>query len=149
MTFLKSFVIFTGLSVFILSLGMNASFAGAAVKPVEQVFHLGNGAEPKDLDPHVATGVPEHHILQNLFEPLVSKDPKTLEAVPGVAESWKLSKDGKVYTFKLRKNAKWSNGEPVTAQDFIYSWTRLLEPSIASEYAYALVIKIVKNGDLK
>lgn len=101
-----------------------------------QVINIGNGGEPKDLDPHLVTGVPEHHILLNIFEGLVGKDPKTLAPLPGVAESWKISKDGKVYTFKLRKNAKWSNGEAITAQDFIYSWTRLLTPSIASEYNY-------------
>ena len=104
--------------------------------PSPQVLNLGNGSEPKDLDPHTVTGIPEFQIIQNLFEGLVGKDPKTLEPTPGVAESWKLSKDGKVYTFKLRKNAKWSNGEPVTASDFIYSWKRLLDPKTASEYAY-------------
>ncbi len=101
-----------------------------------QVIRVGNGAEPKELDPQVSTGVPESHILQNIFEALVSKEPNTLAPVPGVAEKWTVSKDGKVYTFNLRKNAVWSNGDPVTAQDFIYSWTRLLEPTTASEYAY-------------
>jgi oligopeptide transport system substrate-binding protein len=107
-------------------------------------FNFGNGAEPKDLDPQIVTGVPEHHILLNLFEPLVSPDPKTLAPVPGVAESWKVSKDGKTYIFKLRKNAKWSNGEPVTAQDFVYAWTRLLTPATAAEYAYQAYY--MKNG---
>ena len=102
----------------------------------DQVLNVGNGTEPRDLDPQNVTGVPESQIIQNLFEGLVSKDPKTLEPTPGVAESWKVSKDGKTYTFKFRKNAKWSNGEPVTAADFIYSWKRLLNPQTASEYAY-------------
>lgn len=101
-----------------------------------QILNIGNGSEPKDLDPQLVTGIPEFQIIQNLFEGLVGKDPKTLAPTPGVAESWTLSKDGKVYTFKLRKNAKWTNGEPVTAKDFIYSWTRLLDPKTASEYAY-------------
>jgi oligopeptide transport system substrate-binding protein len=109
-----------------------------------QVLNLGNGGEPKDLDPHVVTGVPEFHILMNLLEGLVSKDPKTLAPIPGVAESWKISKDSKTYTFTLRKNAKWSNGEAVTAQDFIYSWTRLLKAETASEYAYQAFY--IKNG---
>lgn len=104
--------------------------------PSPQVFNFGNAGEPKDLDPATVTGVPEFHILQNIFESLVGKDPKTLAPIPGVAESWKISKDGKVYTFKLRKNAKWSNGDQVTAQDFIYAWTRLLLPATASEYNY-------------
>lgn len=103
---------------------------------VEQVLNLGNGTEPKDLDPHTVTGIPESTIVQSLFEGLVGKDPKTLEPVPGVAERWKISKDGKTYTFYLRKNAKWSNGEDLKASDFIYSWKRLLDPKTASEYAF-------------
>ncbi|MBY0370153.1 peptide ABC transporter substrate-binding protein [bacterium] len=99
-------------------------------------LYMGNGAEPKDLDPHITTGIPEHHIQQNIFEALVSVDPKTLAPVPGVAESWTLAKDGRTYTFKLRADAKWSNGDPVVAQDFVYAWTRLLKPETASEYAY-------------
>lgn len=101
-----------------------------------RILNLGNGSEPRDLDPQTVTGVPESQIIQSLFEGLVLKDPKTLEPIPGVAESWKISKDQKTYTFKLRKNAKWSNGESVTAQDFIFSWTRLLDPKTAAEYAY-------------
>lgn len=111
-------------------------FFSVVVAAAPQVLNLGNGAEPKDLDPHVVTGIPEFQITQNLFEGLVGKDPQTLKPVPGVAESWKISKDGKVYTFKFRENAKWSNGEPLTPKDFIYSWKRLLDPQTASEYAY-------------
>lgn len=106
----------------------------AALNPGE--IYMGNGAEPKDLDPHITTGIPEDHIQQNIFEGLVSVDPKTLAPVPGVAESWTLSPDGRVYTFRLNKNAKWSNGDPVTAGDFVYSFERLLRPETASEYAY-------------
>lgn len=103
---------------------------------VEQVLNLGNGTEPKDLDPHTVTGIPESNIVQSLFEGLVGKDPQTLEPVPGVAERWKISRDGRTYTFYLRKNAKWNNGEDLTAIDFIYSWKRLLDPKTASEYAF-------------
>ncbi len=102
----------------------------------KDVIYIGNGAEPQDLDPHITTGVPEHKIQQNIFEGLVSVHPQTLEPVPGVAESWTRSKDGKTYVFKLRKDAKWSNGDPVLASDFVYSWTRLLDPKTAAEYAY-------------
>ncbi|NBX67888.1 MAG: peptide ABC transporter substrate-binding protein [Proteobacteria bacterium] len=115
-----------------------------AESAVPQVLNLGNGGEPKDLDPHTVTGVPEFHIIMNIFEGLVSKDPKNLEPIPGVAEKWKVSKDGKTYTFFLRKNAKWSQGDPVTASDFIYSWIRLLKPETASEYAYQGFY--IKNG---
>lgn len=126
---------------------LSASFLlplSPAQSAVPQVLNLGNGGEPKDLDPHITTGVPEFHILMNLLEGLVSKDPKTLAPIPGVAESWKTSKDGLTYTFKLRKNAKWSNGNAVTAQDFIFSWVRLLTAETASEYAYQAFY--IKNG---
>lgn len=113
-----------------------AGCTGGGKSLQKDVIFIGNGAEPKDLDPHVTTGVSEHRIQQNIFEPLVSVHPQTLEPVPGDAESWTVSKDGRVYTFKIRANAKWSNGEPVTAHDYVYSWTRLLKPETASEYAY-------------
>jgi len=102
------------------------------------VLHMGNGTEPASLDPHVVTGVPEHHILGALFEGLVNLDAKDLAPKPGVAESWTMSDDGLVYTFKLRQDARWSNGDPVTAHDFTYAWRRILTPSLASRYAYML-----------
>lgn len=103
-----------------------------------QVVHIGNGAEPEDIDPHVVTGVPEQHISLALFEGLVTLDPKTLEPAPGVAERWEVSGDGMVYTFHLRDDARWSNGDPVTAHDFLYAWQRILTPSLGSEYVYML-----------
>lgn len=126
------------LTLYSLALGLVFSFAGCTQKANSnrQAIHIGNGGEPKDLDPHITTGVPEHHIIQNLFEPLVSKDPRTLEPIPAVATKWEVSKDGKKYIFHLRKEARWSNGDAVTAQDFVYSWTRLLKPETAAEYAY-------------
>jgi oligopeptide transport system substrate-binding protein len=102
------------------------------------ILMFGNGAEPQDLDPHVVTGVPEHRILTALFEGLVNLDPETLEPVPGVAEAWEESADGLSYTFRLRANARWSNGDPVTAEDFLYAWERILDPTMASEYASML-----------
>jgi oligopeptide transport system substrate-binding protein len=101
-----------------------------------QIINIGNAAEPKDLDPATEVGVPESRIIYNLFEALVGKDPKTLKPIPAIAESWKISDDGKVYTFKLRKDVKWSNGDPLTAEDYVFSWRRLLSPSLASVYAY-------------
>lgn len=111
----------------------------------EQVIKVGNGAEPKELDPATATGVPESHILDNLFEGLTAYQPRTLDPIPGVAESWSVSSDGLVYTFKLRTNARWSDGVEVTAQDFVLSWVRALSPKTASEYAYQLFY--LKNGE--
>ncbi len=102
------------------------------------VLFVGNGAEPQDLDPHVVTGVPEHRIIGTLLEGLVDMDPETLEPKPAGAESWDISGDGIVYVFYLRHNAKWSNGEPVTAGDFLYAWERILTPAMGAEYASML-----------
>ena len=99
-------------------------------------FTFINETEIKSLDWAVVTGIPEHRIVGNIFEGLTRLDPKTLQPLPGVAESWDVSDDKKTYTFHLRKNAKWSNGEPVTAHDFIYSMRRFLDPLTAAEYAY-------------
>jgi oligopeptide transport system substrate-binding protein len=100
------------------------------------VFHFGNHSEPQGLDPHIVTGIPEHHILGALFEGLVVKNPYTLDIEPGVAVSWAISEDGLTYTFRLRNNAKWSNGDPVTAEDFRWSRQRGLSPLLGSEYSY-------------
>lgn len=112
--------------------------AGPASQPQGDIINVGNGAEPEGLDPHIVTGVPEHHILITLFEGLVRMNPKTLEPIPGVAERWEISDDGREYTFHLRSGAQWSNGDPVTAHDFTYAWRRILTPSLGAEYAYML-----------
>lgn len=104
----------------------------------EQILHLGNGTEPKDLDPHTVTGVPEHNIISALLEGLISENPRTLQVEPGLAASWHITDGGKTYTFKIRDNARWSNGDAVTAADFVWSWQRLLSPALASEYSYQL-----------
>jgi len=101
-------------------------------------FRFTNATEPKTLDPQLATGEPEHRILSAVFEGLARLEGRSLEPVPGVAESWDISGDGKTYTFHLRPNARWSDGHPVTAHDFTYSWRRLQEPSLGSEYAYIM-----------
>ncbi len=100
------------------------------------IMHWGNGTDPQELDPHIVTGVPEHHILTALLEGLVLKDPATLEPIPGVAKRWEISEDGRTYTFYLRENARWSNGDPVTAEDFVWSWWRALQPALGNQYAY-------------
>lgn len=101
-------------------------------------LHMSIGSEPSDLDPHIVTGIGEAKVLHSLFEPLVSFDPKTLKPVPAIAERWDISADGLTYTFHLRANAKWSNGEPITAQDCVDSWKRILTPTLAADYAYML-----------
>lgn len=107
---------------------------GPVVK--EQLIRYNNCAEPKTLDPATATGLPEGTVLTQLFDGLTRYDANQ-EIKPAIAESWLISPDGMTYTFKLR-DTKWSNGEPVKAQDFVYSWLRALAPETASEYAYQL-----------
>lgn len=110
----------------------------------KQIIHTSNGSEPRELDPRKITGVPETHIVSNIFEGLTEIDQVTLKPYPGVAKSWEISEDGKTYTFHLRKEAKWSDGKPVTANDFVYSWKSVLEPAFAAEYAYQL--HYIKNA---
>jgi oligopeptide transport system substrate-binding protein len=104
----------------------------------EQIWKVGNGSEPQDLDPQTVTGVPEHKIIMGLFEGLATEDPKDLHPVPGLAESWDISEDGKVYTFHLRPNLKWSNGDPIIASEIVESYKRMLSPKLAAEYAYLI-----------
>jgi len=103
-----------------------------------------NGAEPETLDPSLITGQPEGRLASALFEGLTSFD-EFGRTIPGVAEKWDLSPDGRVYTFHLRKNARWSNGDPVTARDFRDTWRRTLAPETAAEYAYQLFY--LHNGE--
>ncbi len=110
----------------------------------EQVFHKGNGAEVQTLDPHKAEGVPSSNVLRDLYEGLTSEAP-TGEVIPGAAESWTLSDDGTVYTFTIRQNAKWSNGDPVTAADFEYGLKRSVNPATLSKYAY--ILAPIKNAE--
>jgi oligopeptide transport system substrate-binding protein len=106
----------------------------------EQILHRGVGPEVPDLDPQLAVGAGDFNILSALFEGLVTEDPVDLHPVPGVAESWEISPDGLVYTFHLRADAKWSNGAPVTADDFVQSYQRILSPALAAENAYLLYV---------
>lgn len=105
---------------------------------VSNTLLLANGTEPADLDPQIVTGSPESRLVLALFEGLVRYDPVTLDPLPGVAESWELAEDGVTYTFHLRADAKWSDGVPVTAHDFVSSFERILAPEIASENSEAL-----------
>lgn len=102
------------------------------------VLIINNSAEPAGLDPQIVTGVLESRIVNALFEGLVEPSPQDLEPQPAVAERWEVSADGKVWTFHLRASALWSNGDPVRAQDFVFSYQRILSPGLASEYAWML-----------
>lgn len=104
----------------------------------EKILRIGNGTEPQDLDPHTVTGVSEHHLITALFEGLVGHGPDGQSIAPGVAERWETSPDGLTWTFHLRADARWSNGEPVTATDFLRSFQRILTPALAADYGYKL-----------
>ena len=106
----------------------------------EGVLHVGNGTEPSDLDPQIVTSVTEGNIMLALFEGLVSPDPVDASPRPGVASRWETSSDGLTWTFHLRPDARWSNGDPVTAADFEWSCRRMLSPRLGSGYAYMLFI---------
>lgn len=94
-----------------------------------------NGNEPESLDPHIVTGVSEMRITKALFDGLIRLDPRTAAPVPGLAERWEISADGRTYTFHLRTNAVWSTGEPITSADVVWSWFRALSPTTAGDYA--------------
>ena len=103
----------------------------------KQIYHHGNGSEPQGIDPHIVTGVPEHHILISLCEGLTIPNPNPDDMngyMAGTAESWSVSEDGKEYIFNINENARWSNGDPVTANDFVWSWKRILTASLGSQY---------------
>lgn len=122
--------------------------AGAVSMPAfaEVVYNRGNSADPESLDPHKTSTVYEAHILRDLFLGLVMQD-KDANLIPGAAESWTVSDDGLVYTFKLRQGATWSDGSPVTADDFVYSFRRLEDPATGAEYA-SMLYPIVKAEEV-
>ena len=103
-----------------------------------QQLYIGIGTEPEALDPHIVTGVTEHYVLLALLEGLVTRNPQSLAIEPGVARSWTLSEDGLRYTFALDPEARWSNGDTVSAQDFLFAFERILSPALGAPYAYML-----------
>lgn len=138
------------LFMLVLALGLITSCSSDRKTPVElgieqQIMHIGNGGEPSDIDPHGNSGLSDSQIKRTLFEGLVSLNSKTLEVIPGVAESWDISEDGLTYTFTLRKNARWSNGDPVTAHDFVWTWKRGMNPALGNPYAYMFFV--FKNAE--
>ncbi len=103
-------------------------------------LHRGMGPALADLDPHLATGTTDYNVLSALFEGLVAEDPVDLHPVPGVAQAWTISDDGLTYTFELRPEARWSNGDALTAADFVASWQRVLTPELGADYANLLYV---------
>lgn len=118
---------------------LTQSFAAAEV-----VLRRGNAGEPKTLDQHQTSIDVESNVLKDLYEGLVAYDGKG-NVRPGVAASWDVSKDGLVYTFKLRPDAKWSNGDSVKASDFVFTWRRIMDPKTGAKYANLLYA--IKNSE--
>ena len=115
-----------------------AGDTGEAEEPAaEQVITIGWGAEPPSLDPGLATDTTSANVILNIMDPLVVLD-ENLEPQPNLAESWEVSEDGTTVTYTLRQDGAWTNGDPVTAADFEYSWKRTLSPALAADYAYQL-----------
>lgn len=108
----------------------------APMQSAKDEFVYNNKAEPESLDPHVATGTPDNNIIIQMFEGLMARRADWATIMPGAAESYTVSKDGLTYTFKMRPNAKWSDGSPLTAQDFEYSFHRAVDPKTLAQYAY-------------
>jgi oligopeptide transport system substrate-binding protein len=133
----KSLIVFVFLCAFLWLLNSSCAdlqkpkieqFYGGEIKtPKKKEFRWANGKLPKQLDPALASAPPETDLVRAVYEGLTDLDAKTLEAKPAVAESWEISDDGRTWTFHLRKDAKWTNGEAVTARDFARSWRRLAE----------------------
>ncbi len=117
--------------------------AGVELAAVQELVK-GNGAEVATLDPHKTEGVPEANVLRDLFEGLVTSGPNG-ETLPGAASHWETT-DNKVYTFHIRKDAKWSNGDPVTAHDFEFSFKRGVDPATASPYSWYFEKATIKNA---
>lgn len=119
-------------------------FFGSSTLSESADLTICNGDEPQTLDPAIVTGQLEGRICLALFEGLTTRNAKG-DVVPGMAESWEISPDGLTYTFHIRPNAKWSNGDPLNAYDFLNSWERTLNPATASQYSYQLYYLV--NGE--
>lgn len=136
-------------SALLLSLGgltLAATLPAGVQLHAKQELVRNNGSEPETLDPALAEGVPANNVIRDLFEGLTAVDGSG-KTVPGVAESWKQT-NPQTWVFKLRKNAKWSNGDPVTADDFIYSMRRFVDPATASKYAATYGIFILNGKEV-
>ena len=127
--------------LFLISLVAALSGCGRRETPVTEGIRtrtllVGNSAEPADLDPHLAEAYTDQILLVALHEGLTVLDERTSHPLPGVAESWETSADGLTWTFRLRAGARWSNGDTVTAHDFVFSFRRLLSPALGASLSY-------------
>jgi len=114
----------------------NSRYFGQTQPPKDNILRYISGSESESLDPQIGTGQPDARIYGALYDGLVEYHPKTMEPIPAIAESWEVGTDGTEYLFHLRKTAKFSNGEPITAEDFVYSLRRGLSPELAARNGY-------------
>src|ERR1044072_5584795 len=114
----------------------NEEFFGTTTPPTRNIFRYVTGDEPASLDPAVSNGQPEARIYMALYEGLVEYNPKTLQPIPPLAERWHINNDSCEFTFHLRNTGRWSNGDPIDANDFVYSFRRALNKKTASRNAY-------------
>lgn len=144
--------------IFVLLFFVGATFFSSCKKQQQNmeenrsVLYRGNGDEPSTLDPHLATGTWENNIIGDLFVGLITETADG-SLTGGAAEKWQISDNGKIYTFYLRKDALWSDGKPVTADDFVFSFRRILSPAFAARYANILYLienaRSINTGELK
>jgi len=114
----------------------NSEFFGKIDPPAGQVLRYISGSEPESLDPQMSSGQPEARIHLALYEGLAEYHPKTMEPIPAIAERWVIDEDASEFVFFLRHNAKFSDGSPITARDFVYTFRRGFRPELASRTAY-------------
>ena len=145
MKFSTNALLHCGRAFRLLALALCVSLTACGPREPKADITIINGAEPESLDPHIITGQPDARVVLALFEGLTRFSAETADAEPGLAERWEISADGLTYKFFLRSNAVWSTGEPITADDVVFSWRRALNPLTASDYAGQLFY--VKNGE--
>ena len=125
---------YTALSCTVVS--SNEEFYGRPTPPERNIFRYVSGDEPESLDPAISNGQPEARLYMAMYEGLVEYDPKTLAPTPALAERWEINSDSSEFKFYLRQNGRWSNGDPIDANDFVYSFRRALAKETASRNAY-------------
>lgn len=144
--FMAALAILSTLAACSASQAGNVEFFGKTEPPNGQVLRYVSGAEPESIDPHIPTNQLEHRIIMALFEGLVEYHPKTMKPIPAIAERWDVNSDYSEFIFYLRRNARWSNNNPITAHDFVYSFRRALSPQLAAQNAsFAYYIKYAQS----
>ncbi|CAN5784289.1 peptide ABC transporter substrate-binding protein [soil metagenome] len=118
--------------------------ATSGIASAETVLMRGNDTDPATLDHHQTSTVAEGNLIRDLYEGLVAEDASG-DVIPGTAEDWDISEDGLTYTFHLREDARWSNGDPVTAEDFVFAFRRIMDPATAA--GYASVLYPIRNAE--